>query len=171
MTLILGGARSGKSAHAEALVAASGLAPIYLATAQALDDEMRLRIDHHRTRRGSTWRTVEEPLELPHALGREAGPGRAVLIDCLTLWLSNLLLAGRDVEAAGDALMAVLARGQGPVVLVSNEVGLGIVPMGALSRSFVDHAGKLHQRVAAVADHVRLMVAGLPMDLKSPCIS
>ena len=171
MTLILGGARSGKSAHAEALVAASGLAPIYLATAQALDDEMRLRIGHHRARRGSTWQTVEEPLELPDALGREAGPGRAVLIDCLTLWLSNLLLAGRDVEAAGDALVTVLARGQGPVVLVSNEVGLGIVPMGALSRSFVDHAGKLHQRVAAVADHVRLMVAGLPMDLKSPCIS
>jgi len=171
VTLILGGARSGKSAHAEALVAVSGLVPIYLATAQALDDEMRLRIDHHRARRDSTWLTVEEPLELPGALGREAGPGRAVLIDCLTLWLSNLLLAGRDVEAAGDALMAVLEQRRGPVVLVSNEVGFGIVPIGALSRSFVDHAGRLHQRVAAAADHVRLMVAGLPMDLKSPCIS
>jgi adenosylcobinamide kinase/adenosylcobinamide-phosphate guanylyltransferase len=167
----LGGARSGKSAHAEALVAVSGLVPIYLATAEALDDEMRLRIDHHRARRDSTWLTVEEPLELPGALGREAGPGRAVLIDCLTLWLSNLLLAGRDVEAAGNALMAVLEQRRGSVVLVSNEVGFGIVPTGALSRSFVDHAGRLHQRVAAAADHVRLIVAGLPMDLKSPCIS
>lgn len=171
MSLILGGARSGKSAHAEALVTGSGLAPVYLATAQALDDEMRARIDQHRARRGPGWRTIEEPLALPDTLGRAAGPDRAVLVDCLTLWLSNLLLAGRDVEAAGAALVAVLERRPGPVVLVSNEVGLGIVPLGEISRAFVDHAGRLHQRIAAVADRVRLMVAGLPLDLKPPCIS
>lgn len=171
MTLILGGARSGKSAHAEALVNGSGLLPIYLATAQALDDEMRLRIDEHRSRRGLGWRTVEEPLELPDALRREVHPSRAVLVDCLTLWLSNLLLAGRNVEASGDALVSVLDRRLGPVVLVSNEVGSGIVPLGELSRAFVDHAGRLHQKIAAIADRVRLVVAGLPMDLKPPCIS
>ncbi|MGE3291919.1 MAG: bifunctional adenosylcobinamide kinase/adenosylcobinamide-phosphate guanylyltransferase [Geminicoccaceae bacterium] len=171
VTLILGGARSGKSAHAEALVTGSGLLAVYVATAQPLDDEMRARIDRHRERRGSAWRTIEEPLELPDAIGREAGPGRAVLVDCLTLWLTNLLLAGRDADAAGDALVSALERRDGPVVLVANEVGSGIVPLGELSRAFVDHAGRLHQRIAASADRVRLMVAGLPLDLKPPCIS
>lgn len=171
MTLILGGARSGKSAHAEDLVTGSGLLPVYLATAQPLDEEMRVRIDQHRARRGTGWRTVEEPLDLATALERELDPRHAVLIDCLTLWLSNLLLAERDVDAAGDALLAVLERRLGPVVLVSNEVGSGIVPLGALSRAFVDHAGRLHQRVAAIADRVRLVVAGLPLDLKPPCTS
>jgi len=171
VTLILGGARSGKSAHAEDLVTGSGLLPVYLATAQPLDEEMRVRIDQHRARRGTGWRTVEEPLDLANALERELHPRHAVLIDCLTLWLSNLLLAERDVDAAGDALVSVLERRLGPVVLVSNEVGSGIVPLGALSRAFVDHAGRLHQRVAAIADRVHLVVAGLPLDLKPPCTS
>ena len=166
VTLILGGARSGKSAHAEALVLASGLRPVYLATAQALDGEMADRVRHHRERRSEAWLTVEEPLELPDALERAATAERAVLVDCLTLWITNLLLAGRTVAEAGDRLLAVLERRPGPVVLVSNEVGQGIVPLGELSRRFVDDAGRLHQRIAAQADLVRLIVAGLPLDLK-----
>src|SRR3954447_8412564 len=168
VTLILGGARSGKSAHAEALVLGSGRRPVYLATAQALDAEMAERVRQHRQRRAADWLTVEEPLELPHALAAASGAGRAVLVDCLTLWLTNLLLAGRDIPAAGDALLAGLGDLPGPVVLVSNEVGLGIVPMGELSRAFVDHAGWLHQRLAGAADWVRFVAAGLPLDLKSP---
>lgn len=171
VTLILGGARSGKSALAERMVADSGLEKVYVATAQALDDEMRARIGEHRARRDRSWRTVEAPIELSAVLTAEARPTRAVLVDCLTLWLTNLLLAGRDVVAAADDLVAVLDRQLGPVVLVSNEVGSGVVPMDELSRAFVDHAGRLHQRIAAVADHVRLVVAGLPLDLKSPCTS
>ena len=168
VTLILGGARSGKTAHAEALVLGSGLQPVYLATAQALDAEMAERIRRHRLQRAQGWLTVEEPLELPHAVADAAGANRSVLVDCLTLWLTNLLLAGRDVEAAGDQLSAHLADLPGPVVLVSNEVGLGVVPMGELSRTFVDHAGRLHQRLAAAADRVRFVAAGLPLDLKAP---
>lgn len=167
-TLILGGARSGKSAHAEAIVLASGRQPVYLATAQALDGEMAQRVGQHRARRGVAWLTVEEPLDLPEILTKEAGPDRAVLVDCLTLWVTNLLLAEREVAVAGDRLLAVLDRRLGPVVLVSNEVGQGIVPLGALSRAFVDEAGRLHQKIAATADLVRLVVAGLPLDLKTP---
>lgn len=168
VTLILGGARSGKTAHAEALVLGSGLQPVYLATAQALDAEMAERIRRHRLQRAQGWLTVEEPLELSHALAAASGANRAVLVDCLTLWLTNLLLAGRDIEAAGDELSARLADLPGPVVLVSNEVGLGVVPMGELSRTFVDHAGRLHQRLAAAADWVRFVAAGLSLDLKAP---
>lgn len=113
------------------------------------------------------WRTVEEPLALPEALAEHSGPGRAVLVDCLTLWLTNLMLAGRDPDAEGLRLVAALPALPGPVVLVSNEVGLGIVPMDALSRAFVDHAGRLHQRIAAVAQRVRFVAAGLPLDLKA----
>ncbi len=167
-TLILGGARSGKSAHAESLVRASGLQAVYLATAQALDGEMEVRIRQHRSRRGADWLTVEEPLDLPEILAGLARPDRAVLVDCLTLWVTNLLLAERSVAEAGDRLLAVLDRRLGPVVLVSNEVGQGVVPMGELSRAFVDEAGRLHQGIAARADRVRLMVAGLPLDLKMP---
>ena len=171
VTLILGGARSGKSALAERMVADSGLDRLYVATAQALDDEMRARIREHRARRDRSWRTIEAPLELVATLTAEARPTRAVLVDCLTLWLTNVLIAGRDTAAATDELLTVLDRRLGPVVLVSNEVGSGVVPMGDLSRAFVDQAGRLHQRIAAVADHVRLVVAGLPLDLKSPCTS
>lgn len=165
--LVLGGQRSGKSRHAEALVIASGLAPVYLATATAGDDEMTARIATHRERRGGAWRTVEEPLDLPAALLRESGPGFHVLADCLTVWLSNLMGEGRDIDAEGDALVAALARVTGPVVLVSNEVGLGIVPDNALARRYADALGILNQKAAAAADRVVLMAAGLPLVLKA----
>lgn len=173
LTLVLGGARSGKSAHAESLVLGSGLRPVYVATAQALDGEMRQRIQHHRDRRSAAWLTVEAPLELAAAIATYTRPERALLVDCLTLWLTNVMLGDRDPEAEGDRLLAALTAATGPVVLVSNEVGLGIVPMDALSRAFVDHAGRLHQRLAQAADWVRFLAAGLPLDLKAPpaCIS
>lgn len=167
LTLLLGGARSGKSARAEALALSSGLALVYVATAQALDDEMGQRIARHRARRGSAWRLVEEPLALPTTIAAEAHPDRVLLVDCLTLWLTNLMVAGRDVNKDVDRLLRGLPAA-GPVILVSNEVGLGIVPLDAMSRAFVDHAGRLHQRMAAVADWVQLMAAGLPLDLKRP---
>ena len=126
------------------------------------------RVGVHRARRSAAWLTVEEPLALPETLARHARPDRAVLVDCLTLWVTNLLLAGKEVGQAGDRLLAVLDRRPGPVVLVSNEVGQGIVPMSELSRAFVDEAGRLHQRIAARVDLVRLIVAGLPLDLKTP---
>ena len=166
LTLVLGGARSGKSRHAEALIEASGAAAHYIATAEARDDEMRARIAKHRARRGARWTTREETLALAAVLAEEAGPGRAVLVDCLTLFLSNLLLAGRDVAAESAALIAVLRRLDGPVVLVANEVGLGIVPDNALAREFRDHAGRLNQEIAALADRVVFIAAGLPLVLK-----
>jgi adenosylcobinamide kinase / adenosylcobinamide-phosphate guanylyltransferase len=168
LTLLLGGARSGKSAHGEDLVLASGLRPVYVATAQALDAEMAERIRRHREGRAAGWLTVEEPLRLPETLAEHARADRAVLVDCLTLWLTNLMVAGRDPAKAADQLLATLPALPGPVVLVSNEVGLGVVPQGVMSRAFVDHAGRLHQRVAAVADRVRFLAAGLPVDLKAP---
>jgi adenosylcobinamide kinase/adenosylcobinamide-phosphate guanylyltransferase len=167
VTLVLGGARSGKSRHAEALVASQPGPCIYLATAQAGDAEMAARIADHRARRGGRWTTVEEPLDLAAALGQACGPDRAVLVDCLTLWLSNLLGAGRDVSAECERLLAVLPGLAGPVVLVSNEVGQGVVPDNALARSFIDHAGRLHQDLAAAAQRVVFMTAGLPQELKS----
>ena len=166
-TLVLGGARSGKSAFAERLVADSDLARIYLATATADDEEMKARIAHHRTQRGESWTTIEEPLALVDALTREATHGRAVLVDCLTLWLTNVLLSkGAPVAAAADVVMAALSAHAGPLVVVSTEVGLGIVPDNELARAFRDHAGRLHQRVAQAADRVVLVVAGLPMEVK-----
>ena len=168
VTLVLGGQRSGKTRHAEALVERQPGACIYLATAEAGDAEMAERIRRHRERRGGRWRTHEEPLELPDALHACAGGDRAVLVDCLTLWLTNLLGAGRDPVAEGERLVAALAELPGPVVLVSNEVGQGVVPDNALARAFVDHAGRLHQAVAAAASSVVLMAAGLPITLKSP---
>lgn len=164
---VLGGQRSGKSRYAEGLVIASGLAPVYLATATAGDDEMATRIAMHRARRGVAGRTVEEPLDLPSAMLRESGPGFHVLADCLTVWLSNLMEAERDIDAEGDALVAALARVTGPVVLVSNEVGLGIVPDNALARRYADALGILNQKVAAACDRVILMAAGLPLVLKA----
>jgi len=166
LTLVLGGVRSGKSRYAEALVEGQPGACVYIATAEAGDDEMRARIAAHRARRGSRWRTVETALDLTPVLARECAPDRAVLVDCLTLWLANLMAAGRDVAAEREALVAALPGLGGPAVLVSNEVGLGIVPEGALARAFRDHAGLLHQAVAAVADGVVLMAAGLPLVLK-----
>jgi adenosylcobinamide kinase/adenosylcobinamide-phosphate guanylyltransferase len=168
LTLILGGARSGKSRHAERLVLASGLAPVYVATAQALDAEMAARIADHRARRGAAWRTIEEPLDLAGVLEGEAADGRAVLVDCLTLWLTNLMVAGRPVRAEMARLLELLRSLPGTLVLVSNEVGLGVVPTDAMARAFIDHAGWLHQRIAEQADDVVFMAAGLPLHLKSP---
>ena len=164
--LVLGGARSGKSRYAQAAAEAMPGELVYLATAQAFDDEMTQRIARHRDDRGPRWRTVEEPLDLAAAIGRKAGPTRTILIDCLTLWTSNLLLAERDMAAATADLIAALAAAPGPVVLVSNEVGLGIVPDNALARRFRDAAGELNQAVAAAVDTVVLMSAGLPLILK-----
>lgn len=163
---VLGGARSGKSRFAEAQALAAGRNPVYLATAQAWDGEMADRIAQHRADRGPGWITVEEPLELAAALRRECAPDRVVLVDCLTLWVNNLLCAERDVAAATAGLLGALREAAGPVALVSNEVGLGIVPDNPLARRFRDDAGRLHQAVAAAADRVVFMVAGLPMAVK-----
>lgn len=188
-TLVFGGARSGKSAYAEreALAAATaGQEIVYVATAarkeSAGDAEMDARIDHHRRRRaaqGGQWRTVEEPLALGRALRRHAGPGKVVLVDCLTVWLSNLLFAeGYDFPEAGPVeapaaftlervdFLRALQEARGTVILVSNEVGMGVVPMGAVSRWFVDEAGRLNQSVAALCERVQWVAAGLPLSFK-----
>lgn len=164
LSFVLGGARSGKSRYAQSLV--EHLAPpwIYVATAQALDQEMRARIADHRAQRGPDWTTIEAPLDLARAL-REAG-GAPVLIDCLTLWLTNLMCAERDIAAAAGELEAALDARAAPTVLVANEVGLGIVPDNALARRFRDEAGRLNQRIAARADRVLFMVAGMALQVK-----
>lgn len=165
LTLVLGGARSGKSRHAEALIEAFPAPWLYIATGQAFDAEMQQRIDAHRARRGADWLVLEAPLQLAAAL--DAAPeGRPVLVDCLTLWLANVMLADHDSAADSQRLAATLARPRGPWVVVTNEVGLGIVPENALARRFRDAAGWLNQRVAAAADAVVLMVAGLPLQVK-----
>jgi adenosylcobinamide kinase / adenosylcobinamide-phosphate guanylyltransferase len=165
LTLVLGGARSGKSRYAESLITALPAPWIYLATAQAHDEEMRDRIAAHRSRRNAGWQTTEAPDDLALALAR-APEGAAVLVDCLTLWLSNRMLANADVDAEIGGLEQALDRRAGAVVLVSNEVGSGIVPDNALARRFRDLQGCLNQRMAARADRVVLMVAGLPLDVK-----
>lgn len=170
ITLVLGGARSGKSAYAEGMIEAgigdAWEGALYLATAEAGDAEMAARILEHRRRRGPAWRTLEEPLDLAGALSASADPAFPVLVDCLTLWLSNIMGEGGDVDAGTQALVAVLQDLAGPVVLVSNEVGLGIVPDNALARDFRDRAGRLNQDVAAVAGRVVLVTAGVPLTLK-----
>ena len=197
-TLVLGGARSGKSGFAERLALASGKEIVYIATAQAGDSEMASRIAHHRSQRPAHWTTVEEPLALADALSRWCAPQRVVLVDCLTLWLSNLLFSGDARPGVGDdvgddvaddvaddvgnivlpprfhaeraALLQALAESAGDVLLVSNEVGMGIIPMGAVSRCFMDEAGRLNQAVAAVCDRAVFVAAGLPLYLKGvPC--
>ncbi len=168
VALVLGGARSGKSRFAEELALGGGLAPVYVATATAEDEEMRVRVALHRSRRDVSWRTVEAPLDLAGAIEAEAAPHVTLLIDCLTLWLSNVMLAGRDVEAETEQLLAVLSKATGPTILVSNEVGLGVVPDNALARAFRDAQGRLNQSVAALADRVTFLAAGLPLDLKLP---
>ena len=164
--LVLGGTRSGKSSYAEKMAQSSGLQPLYLATGRAFDDEMENRIAIHRDRRGSDWQTVEEPLDLVSALTLHVTVNRFVLVDCLTLWLTNLMLAERDIAAETAGLVAMLPDLAGPVVFVSNEVGFGIVPENRMAREFRDHAGFLHQAVAAVADEVYLIAAGLPLKMK-----
>lgn len=165
LTFILGGARSGKSVHAEALIARTPAPWAYIATGQAFDEEMRERIAHHRDRRGEGWRTVEAPFDLAGALG-SIPDEQPVLIDCLTLWLTNHMLAAHDIEQESARLADVLSHPRGPWFVVSNEVGQGIVPDNALARRFRDEAGRLNQRVAALADSVIYMVAGLPMVVK-----
>ncbi|MFO1155014.1 MAG: bifunctional adenosylcobinamide kinase/adenosylcobinamide-phosphate guanylyltransferase [Rhodospirillales bacterium] len=167
ITLVIGGARSGKSTYAEALIGATSTAT-YIATAEAGDSEMAERIRLHRQRRAPGWQTVEEPLALAAVLVRCAQADRPVLVDCLTLWLANLMGAGRDVEAETRTLTDAFAALAGPVVFVSNEVGLGIVPDTPLGRNFRDAAGRLNQAVAAVADRVVFVAAGLPLVLKEP---
>ncbi|WP_151634358.1 bifunctional adenosylcobinamide kinase/adenosylcobinamide-phosphate guanylyltransferase [Noviherbaspirillum aerium] len=183
ISLILGGARSGKSAHAERLAAASAKQVAYIATAQAHDIEMAERIGVHRQRRDASWTTVEEALALGDAIRRWSSPERIVLVDCLTVWLSNLLFSEqRDYPEVGriippdsfhrerQSLLDALRDAAGEVILVSNEVGLGIVPQGAISRWFVDEAGRLNQAVAAISDRAVFIAAGLPMLLKGkPC--
>jgi adenosylcobinamide kinase/adenosylcobinamide-phosphate guanylyltransferase len=165
LTFVLGGARSGKSRHAETLVERLPAPWTYIATAEAYDDEMRDRIRLHRSRRAATWENIESPIDLQAAL--DAVPdGRPVLLDCLTLWLTNVMLGGHDVENASQRLADVLSQPRGPWFVVSNEVGLGIVPDNALGRQFRDAAGRLNQLVAAKADTVLFMVAGLPMKVK-----
>lgn len=171
-TFILGGARSGKTRHGltlcEEMRAERGLDPVYIATAQAYDGEMADRIAAHKAERGSSWRTVEAPLDLAGALRRESRPGACLLVDCLTLWLTNVMLGedGADLDAARKELVAALGEATGPVVVISNEVGLGIVPENALARRFRDEAGRTNQIMAAAADRVVLVAAGLPLTLK-----
>jgi adenosylcobinamide kinase / adenosylcobinamide-phosphate guanylyltransferase len=164
LTLVLGGARSGKSKYAESLITALPPPWVYVATAEALDAEMTERIAVHRARRGGDWLTIEAPHDLASALAAPAGA--PVLVDCLTLWLSNRMLAQVDLDAETDRLEEVLGRRASPLVLVSNEVGSGIVPDNALARRFRDLQGRLNQRMAARADRVVLMVAGLPLTVK-----
>lgn len=178
-TLVLGGARSGKSAHAETLATQSGREVVYIATARGGDGEMAARIVQHRAQRPQHWRTIEEPLYLAAAIARHSTPHNLILVDCLTLWLSNLMFSsGGDYPDVGTitlpplfaeqraALLDTLRQAPGDVVLVSNEVGMGIVPMGAVSRCFTDEAGRLNQAVAAVCERAVFIAAGLPLALK-----
>ncbi|NOX76451.1 MAG: bifunctional adenosylcobinamide kinase/adenosylcobinamide-phosphate guanylyltransferase [Gammaproteobacteria bacterium] len=170
--LILGGARSGKSALAQQHALASGKDVTFIATATADDAEMAARIQHHQAERPTHWAVVEEPVALADVLSQHAAAQRCMLVDCLTLWLCNLI-GGEDSDDAlfmsqRDALLDVLPRLPGHIILVSNEVGLGVTPLGPLNRRFVDETGRLHQQLAALCDHVTLMVAGLPMALKQP---
>lgn len=164
--LVIGGARSGKSAYAQGLAEADGRAPVYVATAGIHDAEMEARVAAHRQTRDGRWRTVEAPLDLADALARHCGADRIVLVDCLTLWLTNLMLGGHDIATATEALTARLPNLAGPVVFVSNEVGAGIVPDNRLARDFRDAQGRLNQAMARACEAVVLVAAGLPLLMK-----
>lgn len=167
-SLILGGVRSGKSRHAQSLAEASGLAVVYIATATAEDVEMQARIEKHRVERPAGWTLVEEPVALAKALQQYAAQDRCLIVDCLTLWLTNLLLLenGAELERQREALLKITGALPGHIIFVSNEVNMGVVPMGQLSRRFCDEAGLLHQALAAQCQQVVLMVAGLPLQIK-----
>ncbi len=167
VTLVLGGARSGKSTFAESLARCHSQR-VYIATAERVDDEMARRIEAHRRQRGVDWQTVEAPLELAAAIRQESASTVCLLVDCLTVWLGNLMHYGWEIDAARDALLNTLTAIPGPIVLVANEVGLGIVPDNAAARTFRDHAGRLNQAVARLAERVYFVAAGLPLLLKGP---
>jgi len=183
LTLVLGGARSGKSHHAEQLALQCAGPVTYVATAGEGDEEMQLRVALHRARRPANWGLVEEPVRLAEALYTHAQHGGCVLVDCMTLWLNNLLFSEHHEypetglvtppdawTAEIDALLTALPLLPGEVILVSNEIGLGVVPMGAVTRFYVDELGRLNQRLAALADNVHLLVAGIPMVVKGPSL-
>lgn len=163
---VLGGARSGKSRYAQQRAEATGLKRIFVATAQAYDDEMRDRIARHRSDRGPEWETLDAPLDLAAVVTARGAADSVLLIDCLTLWTTNLMLGDHDLAAATGALIQALAAAAGSVILVANEVGQGIVPDNTLARRFRDEAGTVNQRIAAAADEVQLVIAGLPLRLK-----
>ena len=178
-TFLLGAARSGKSAHAEKIAEGSGKEVVYLATAQAHDREMEVRIAHHRRQRNPSWQTVETPIYLGDAISQWNGPDRVLIVDCLTVWISNLLFVEqRDYPEVGvidppacfaeqrEAFVRSLGQVQGDIVIVSNEVGMGIIPQGAVSRWFVDEAGRMNQAVAAKCERVLWVAAGLAMSMK-----
>lgn len=170
--LILGGARSGKSAYAEKLAAVSGLAVTYIATAQVYDDEFGQRVQHHKDRRPSHWKTVEVPHQLAATLQKEAAPNRCLIVDCLTLWLAQCICPecapteGVDWQLQRKLLLEALPTLAGTIIFVSNEVGMGIVPLGEINRQFQDEAGRLNQAVAAICNKVSFIAAGLPLALK-----
>ncbi|KMM86492.1 adenosylcobinamide kinase /adenosylcobinamide-phosphate guanylyltransferase [Pseudomonas taetrolens] len=172
LQLILGGARSGKSRLAEKLASESGLAVTYIATSQPLDGEMNERVRHHRERRPAHWGLIEEPVELARVLRDNASADSCLLVDCLTLWMTNLLMLDDPLQlgAERDALLECLAELPGEIVFVSNETGMGVVPLGELTRRYVDEAGWLHQALAAHCQRVVLTVAGLPLMLKGPAL-
>ncbi len=165
-TLVLGGARSGKSRFAEQLVTDTGLKRHYLATGRAWDDEMKARIAAHRQDRGDGWATVEEPLQLVESLARLDHAGNVVLIDCLTLWVTNLMMENSNLASAFESLANHIETTRSRLVFVSNEVGMGIVPENRMAREFRDHAGRLHQLIAAKASEVYFVAAGLPLKMK-----
>ncbi len=164
--LVLGGARSGKSRYAQSVAERSGKKRVFIATAEAGDAEMAGRIAAHKAERGPEWRTLEAPLALAEALAETTAPDTILLVDCLTLWLTNLILGGRDAEAESQRLAAGIAALAGPAIFVSNEVGGGIVPNNQLARAFRDAQGRLNQRVTEACDSVVLVAAGLPLVLK-----
>lgn len=164
--LVIGGARSGKSRYAQQRAEATSLSRVFIATAKAFDEEMCERIARHRADRDAGWQTVEVPLDLPQAIAEYDAPDRVLLVDCLTLWVTNLMLGERDIEPALCAITSVIARSTGQLIFVSNEVGWGIVPENALARRFRDMAGLANQRIAACMDEVQFMCAGLNLRLK-----
>ena len=165
---VLGGARSGKSAHAEGLAEAASDRPVYIATAEIFDSEMQSRIALHQERRGPHWQLVEAPIDLPKAIGAADSADSVILIDCLSVWITNILVHEMDTDDAGDRLVAALSSCKGTVILVASETGLGIVPENRLSRRFRDANGRLNQAVAALADEVFFVAAGIALRLKPP---